>query len=34
MNIITIAEMIQEIQRELEIRRKVFPRWIQDGKLN
>jgi hypothetical protein len=30
---ITRAEILQEISRELAIRREVFPRWVKDGKL-
>jgi hypothetical protein len=29
----TLEEEIEELQRELAIREKVYPRWIQEGKI-
>ena len=31
---ITLEEMSKEISRELVTRKRVYPRWIQDGKIN
>ncbi len=31
---ITIKDAIKEINREMEVRERVYPRWIQNGKLN
>lgn len=30
---ITLEEMSKEISRELVTRKRVYPRWIQDGKI-
>ena len=30
---ITLEEMREEIRRELATRNRVYPRWIQDGKI-
>lgn len=29
---VTLDEMIEEVKRECEMRRKVFPKWVRDGK--
>lgn len=31
---ITLDEMSREISRELVTRKRVYPRWIQDGKID
>ncbi len=31
---ITFVEMREEIARELSVRKRVFPRWILDGKID
>jgi hypothetical protein len=31
---ITLDEMSKEISRELVTRKRVYPRWIQDGKID
>lgn len=31
---ITLDEMSKEISRELVTRKRVYPRWIQDGKIS
>jgi hypothetical protein len=28
-----LEEMIEEIDREVDVRKRVFPRWVKDGKL-
>ena len=28
-----IAEIVAELEREVEVRRRVFPRWVANGKL-
>jgi len=33
MNEITTTDIIKEIQRELNMRKKVFPTWVLQGKL-
>ena len=30
---ITIAEIIKEVQRELNMRKKVFPTWVLQGRI-
>lgn len=30
---ITTAEIIAEVKRELEQRRRLYPRWVADGKI-
>jgi hypothetical protein len=30
---ITLPEQIAEIEREIELRRRVYPRWVADRKL-
>ena len=34
MNEITIADIIKEIQRELNMRKKVFPTWVLQGRIS
>lgn len=29
----TMDEMIAEVEREIELRKRVFPRWIANGKM-
>jgi hypothetical protein len=29
----TIAEMIREVEREISLRRRVYPRWVAQGRL-
>ena len=29
----TLAEMVVEAERELALRRRVYPRWVEQGKL-
>ncbi len=31
---VRLHDKIQEIERELELRRKVYPRWVQAGKIS
>jgi len=30
----SLTEAIDEIDRELAVRRRIFPRWVEDGKLS
>jgi len=30
----TLSEAIDEVQRELNVRMRCFPRWIQDGRVS
>ena len=31
---ITLDEMLTEVTRELSVRKRVYPRWIEDGKIS
>jgi len=30
----SLTEAIDEVERELAVRRRIFPRWVDDGKLS
>jgi hypothetical protein len=30
---VSLDEQIQEVQREIALRKRVYPRWIQEGKI-